>query len=43
MDFDFEQRRIQRLRIVTDKGEYAQTPFAASLVSVSKETLEALR
>lgn len=43
MDFDTAQRRIQRLRIVTNKGEYPQTAFAASLVSMSKETLEALR
>jgi hypothetical protein len=42
MDFDLAQRRIQRLRIVTTKGEYPQTPFATSLVSMSKETLDAL-
>jgi hypothetical protein len=43
MDFDFAQRRIQRLRIVTNKGDYVQVPFATSLVSMSKETLDALR
>jgi hypothetical protein len=43
LDFDMTQRRIQRLRIVTDKGQYVQTPFAASLVSMSKETLAALQ
>jgi hypothetical protein len=43
MDFDAAQRRIQRLRIVTDKGQYNNTAFAASLVSMSKETLDALR
>jgi len=43
MDFDSAQRRVQRLRIVTSKGEYHEnTPFAASLVSMSKETLDAL-
>jgi hypothetical protein len=43
MDFDAAQRRIQRLRIVTNKGEYPQTVSAASLVSMSKETLDAFR
>jgi hypothetical protein len=43
MDFDFAERRIQRLRIVTNKGEYVQVPFATSLVSMSKATLDALR
>jgi hypothetical protein len=44
MDFDSVQHRIQRLRIVTKKGEYHETvPFGASLVSMSKETLDALR
>ena len=43
MDFDTARRRIQRLRIVTEKGQYVNTPFAASLVSMSKETLDALR
>jgi hypothetical protein len=42
MDFDTAQHRIQRLRIVTDKAEYNNTEFSASLVSMSKETLEAL-
>ena len=43
MDFDLAQHRIQRLRIVTVKGDYPQAPFATSLVSMSKETLDALR
>ena len=42
MDFNIGERRIQRLRIVTTKAHYNDTPFAASLVSKSKETLEAL-
>jgi hypothetical protein len=42
MDFDFARRRIQRLRIVTNKGDYNTTEFAASLVSMSKQTLDAL-
>ena len=42
MDFDTAQHRIQRLRIVTTKADYAGTPFAASLVSMSRETLDAL-
>jgi hypothetical protein len=42
MDFNIAERRIQRLRIVTTKGNYNETPFAASLVSKSKETLEAV-
>jgi hypothetical protein len=43
IDFDVAQRRIQRLRIVTEKGTYPNTAFAASLVSMSKETLAALQ
>ena len=43
MDFDFAARRIQRLRIVTNKADYNTTPFAVTLVSKSKETLEALQ
>lgn len=43
LDFDTAQPRIQRLRLVTDKAQYVNTPFAASLVSMSKETLEALQ
>jgi hypothetical protein len=43
MDFDTAQHRIQRLRIVTTKGDYPNTPFATSLVSMSKETLDALQ
>jgi hypothetical protein len=43
MDFDAAQRRIQRLRIVTDKAQYNNTGFSASLVSMSKETLDSLR
>jgi hypothetical protein len=36
MDFDSAQHRIQRLRIVTTKADNAGTPFATSLVSMSK-------
>jgi hypothetical protein len=42
MDFDIAQHRIQRLRIVTTKADHNGTPFATSLVSMSKETLDAL-
>jgi len=42
MDFNLAERRIQRLRIVTTKANYNKTPFATSLVSMSKETLDAL-
>lgn len=43
LDFDTTSRRIQRLRVVTTKGDYhGNTPFATSLVSMSRETLEAL-
>jgi hypothetical protein len=42
MDFDSAESRIQRLRIVTEKADYNDVPFATSLVSMSKETLEAL-
>jgi hypothetical protein len=41
MDFDVAERRIQRLRIVTNKGDYAGTPFETALVSMSRETLDA--
>jgi hypothetical protein len=43
MDFDLAAHRIQRLRMVTSKADYNTTPFAAALVSKSKETLEALQ
>jgi hypothetical protein len=43
MDFDTAQHHIQRLRIVTNKGTYPNAAFAASLVSMSKETLAALQ
>jgi hypothetical protein len=42
-DFDLLHRKVQRLRIVTQKAEYQGTQFACSLVSVSRETLDALR
>ena len=42
MNFDTAQHRIQRLRIVTTKADYVGNPFATSLVSMSKETLDAL-
>jgi hypothetical protein len=42
MDFDIARRLIQRLRIVTTKADYVGTPFATSLVSMSRETLDAL-
>jgi hypothetical protein len=42
MDFDTAEHRVQRLRLVTDKAGYNTTEFAASLVSMSKETLNAL-
>ncbi len=42
VDFDVAQRSIQRLRMVTAKATYAGTDFRASLVSMSRETLDAL-
>lgn len=42
MDFDVAERLIQRLRIVTTKAAYNTTPFATAMVSMSRETLEAL-
>jgi len=42
-DFDVTERRVQRLRIVTRKAEYQGLPFGCSLVSVSRETIEAQR
>jgi hypothetical protein len=42
MDFNFAEHRIQRMRIVTTKADFNTTPFAASLVSMSGETLAAL-
>ncbi|MEO8371192.1 MAG: hypothetical protein ABI806_18555 [Candidatus Solibacter sp.] len=43
LDFNVAERRIQRLRLVTDKATYVGTPFRASLVSMSRETLDALK
>jgi hypothetical protein len=42
MDFNLAEHRIQRIRLVTTKANYNATPFAASLVSMSGETLAAL-
>jgi hypothetical protein len=42
-DFDLGRREVQRLRIVTQKAQYQGTPFSCSLVSVSRETLEAMQ
>jgi len=43
MDFDMTEGVIQRLRIVTDKALYNQNPFRASVISMSRETLDALK
>jgi len=43
MDFNAAERRIQRLRLVTDKAAYNGTPFRTSLISMSRETLDALK
>ena len=42
VDFDMSKRAVQRLRLVTTKAIYAGTEFRASLVSMSRETLDAL-
>jgi hypothetical protein len=42
VDFDMSKRTVQRLRLVTNKAIYAGTEFRASLVSMSRETLDAL-
>ena len=42
VDFDVAQRSVQRLRMVTTKATYAGIDFRASLVSMSRETLDAL-
>jgi hypothetical protein len=43
LDFNTADRSIQRLRIVTTKANYANKwSFATSLISMSRETLEAL-
>jgi hypothetical protein len=42
MDFDVAQRSVQRLRLVTTKATYGGTDFRASVVSMSRETLDAL-
>lgn len=41
LDFDLSTRQVQRLRLVTRKADYLNTPFLCSLVSVSRETLDA--
>jgi hypothetical protein len=43
MDFVPSKDRIQRLRLITQKGTYIEEPFGAALRSVSRETLEAQR
>ena len=43
IDFRVADRTIQRLRLVTDKAAYNGTPFRTSLVSMSRETLDALK
>jgi hypothetical protein len=42
VDFDVAQRTVQRLRMATTKATYGGTDFRASLVSMSRETLDAL-
>jgi hypothetical protein len=43
LDFNAADRSIQRLRMVTTKAQYADKwPFLTSLVSMSRETLDAL-
>lgn len=42
LDFDMAQRKIQRLRMVTSKASYANQDFRALLISMSRETVEAL-
>jgi hypothetical protein len=42
-DFDLARHEVQRMRIVTQKGQYLGVAFSCSLVSVSRETLEALQ
>jgi hypothetical protein len=42
VDFDVAQRSVQRLRMVTTKATYAGIDFRASMVSMSRETLDAL-
>jgi len=43
IDFDMAERLVKRFRMVTSKAEYVKTPFEASLVSVSRETIEGQR
>ena len=43
MDFVPGERRIQRLRLVTEKAVYIDEAFGAALRSVSHETLDALQ
>jgi len=40
-DFDIANRQVQRFRMVTGKAVYKDLPFGCSLVSVSRETLDA--
>ena len=42
VDFDVAQRSVQRLRMVTTKANYEGIGFRASMVSMSRETLDAL-
>ena len=42
-DFDLGRQEVQRLRIVTQNAQYQGIPYSCSLVSVSRETLEAMQ
>jgi hypothetical protein len=42
-DFDLAKQQVRRFRLVTHKAEYQGVPFSCSLVSVSRETIEAQR
>jgi hypothetical protein len=42
VDFDMSKRTVQRLRLATNKAIYAGVEFRASLISMSRETLDAL-
>jgi hypothetical protein len=42
MDFEVTARRIQRMRLVTNKATYVNESFGVAVRSVSRETLDAL-
>jgi hypothetical protein len=42
IDFNAAEKRVQRLRLATTRATYVGTEFTTSLISKSKETLEAL-